>query len=83
MLTLFFSMIMRPRRFNQRLLAQFSKIWGSDNKGKFVKVTSNDFTNAATTTFVRRLVYPSVETSRNGANVPAIDDNTLRLWWDE
>ncbi|KIC92148.1 SusD/RagB family nutrient-binding outer membrane lipoprotein [Flavihumibacter sp. ZG627] len=39
--------------------------------------------NASTTTFVRRLVYPSVETSRNGANVPAIDDNTLRLWWDQ
>lgn len=38
--------------------------------------------NAKTTTFVRRLVYPSVETSRNGANVPAVTDVTQRLWWD-
>ncbi len=39
--------------------------------------------NASTSTFVRRLVYPSVETSRNGENVPDIDDNTLKLWWDQ
>lgn len=34
-------------------------------------------------TFVRRLVYPSVELSRNGANVPDITDVTQRLWWDQ
>ena len=34
---------------------QFSKIWGSDNNGKFVKVTSNDFTNASTTTYLYNL----------------------------
>lgn len=38
--------------------------------------------NAKTATFVRRLVYPSVEISRNGANVPAVTDVTQRLWWD-
>jgi hypothetical protein len=37
---------------------------------------------AKTTTFVRRLVYPTVETSRNGANVPVVTDVTQRLWWD-
>lgn len=36
-------------------MAQFSKIWGSDNKGKFLKVTSNDFTNANTTTYLYNL----------------------------
>jgi len=36
-------------------MAQFSKIWGSDNKGKFVKVTANDFTNANTTTYLYNL----------------------------
>ena len=35
--------------------AQFSKIWGSDNNGKFVKVTSNDYTNASTTTYLYNL----------------------------
>jgi hypothetical protein len=34
---------------------QFSKIWGSDNNGKFVKVTSNDYTNASTTTYLYNL----------------------------
>ena len=38
---------------------------------------------AVTSTFVRRLVYPSVETSRNGANTPQVDDVTSRLWWDQ
>ena len=39
--------------------------------------------NVKTTTFVRRLVYPSVEISRNGANVPAVTDVTQKLWWDQ
>jgi len=39
--------------------------------------------NVKTTTFVRRLVYPSVEISRNGANVPAVNDVTQKLWWDQ
>ncbi|ULQ56111.1 SusD/RagB family nutrient-binding outer membrane lipoprotein [Flavihumibacter rivuli] len=38
--------------------------------------------NASTSAFVRRLVYPTVETSRNGANAPDITDVTSRLWWD-
>ncbi|WP_207511483.1 SusD/RagB family nutrient-binding outer membrane lipoprotein [Longitalea luteola] len=46
-----------------------------------------DFTlplNAVAGNFVRRMVYPSVETSRNGANVPpGITDVTKRLWWDQ
>ena len=40
--------------------------------------------NAATTTFIRRFVYPDVEKSRNGANVPTeVTDVTQRLWWDQ
>jgi hypothetical protein len=39
--------------------------------------------NVVTNTFVRRLVYPSVEESRNGANVPKITDVTQRFWWDQ
>ena len=39
--------------------------------------------NVKTTTFVRRLVYPSVEISRNGTNVPAVSDVTEKLWWDK
>jgi hypothetical protein len=39
--------------------------------------------NVATTTFIRRLVYPTVETGRNSANVPAVSDVTQRLWWDQ
>jgi hypothetical protein len=44
-----------------------------------------DFTlpqNAALTQFIRRSAYPVVETSRNGANVPAATLAT-RLWWDQ
>jgi hypothetical protein len=39
--------------------------------------------NVKTSTFVRRLVYPSVEISRNGANVPSVTDVTQKLWWDQ
>lgn len=39
--------------------------------------------NAAAPAFIRRLVYPSVEVSRNGANVPQISDVTQRFWWDQ
>ena len=39
--------------------------------------------NVKTTTFVRRLGYPSVEISRNGANVPSVTDVTQKLWWDQ
>ncbi len=38
--------------------------------------------NVKTSTFVRRLVYPSVEITRNGANVPTVTDVTQKLWWD-
>lgn len=40
--------------------------------------------NAATTSFVRRLVYPStVEVSRNSDNVPTVTNVTQKLWWDQ
>jgi hypothetical protein len=39
--------------------------------------------NAATTTFIRRLVYPTVETGRNSENTPAVTDVTQKLWWDQ
>jgi len=44
-----------------------------------------DFTlpvNAALTSFIRRSPYPVIETSRNGANVPAVI-LTTPLWWDQ
>jgi hypothetical protein len=39
--------------------------------------------NVVTNSFVRRMVYPSVELSRNNANVPAVTDNIQKLWWDQ
>jgi hypothetical protein len=39
--------------------------------------------NVVTSTFIRRLVYPTVETSRNKANTPVVTDVTQRLWWDQ
>lgn len=39
--------------------------------------------NAVQTTFIRRLMYPNVELSRNGANVPTVNNVTQRLWWDQ
>lgn len=39
--------------------------------------------NAVTNDFIRRVVYPSVETSRNGANVPAVSGVLEKLWWDQ
>jgi hypothetical protein len=39
--------------------------------------------NVRTNTFVRRLVYPSVELNRNGANAPMTTDVTQRFWWDQ
>lgn len=45
-----------------------------------------DFTlpqNAAMNTFIRRLAYPTVETSRNASNVPSIKGLDERLSWDQ
>ena len=40
--------------------------------------------NVVTSTFIRRLVYPTVETSRNSVSVPAgVTDVTQKLWWDQ
>lgn len=39
--------------------------------------------NVVTSTFIRRLVYPTVETTRNSANVPPVSDVTQKLWWDQ
>lgn len=39
--------------------------------------------NVVTSTFIRRLVYPTVETGRNAANTPAVSDVTEQLWWDQ
>lgn len=39
--------------------------------------------NAVLTTFIRRLDYPSVELSRNGANVPTVGSLADKLWWDQ
>ncbi|HEV7332000.1 MAG TPA: SusD/RagB family nutrient-binding outer membrane lipoprotein [Flavisolibacter sp.] len=39
--------------------------------------------NAVQTTPIRRLVYPNVELSRNGANVPEVGSVIQRLWWDQ
>lgn len=39
--------------------------------------------NAVQTTPIRRLVYPNVEISRNGANVPDVGSVIQRLWWDQ
>lgn len=39
--------------------------------------------NAVTTDFIRRLVYPAVETSRNGGNVPEVGGVLDKLWWDQ
>ena len=39
--------------------------------------------NVVTNTFIRRLVYPAVELSRNSANVPGSLDVTEKLWWDQ
>lgn len=39
--------------------------------------------NVVTSTFIRRLVYPTIETTRNSENVPSVSDVTQRLWWDQ
>ena len=55
-------------------MAQFSKIWGSDNQSKFVKVTSNDFTNASTTTFLYTLWKANSATATAQTSVLAVGD---------
>jgi effector-binding domain-containing protein len=39
--------------------------------------------NAVQNTPIRRLIYPNVEISRNGANVPDVGSVIERLWWDQ
>ena len=55
-------------------MPQFSKIWGSDNKGKFVKVTGNDFTNANTTTYLYNLWKANSATATAQTDVLAVGD---------
>ncbi|MEY4542538.1 MAG: hypothetical protein RL411_615 [Bacteroidota bacterium] len=55
-------------------MAQFSKIWGSDNKSKFVKVSSNDFTNASTTTYLYNLWKANSATATSQTAVLAQGD---------
>lgn len=33
--------------------------------------------------FIRRVAYPSTETSRNSANVPPVTNLNQKLWWDQ
>jgi Starch-binding associating with outer membrane len=40
-------------------------------------------TGAVLTDFIRRLAYPSIETSRNGGNVPAVTSLTEKLRFDQ
>ena len=40
-------------------------------------------TGAVLNAFIRRLAYPTIETSRNGANVPVISGLDQRLFWDK
>jgi hypothetical protein len=40
-------------------------------------------TGAVINTFIRRLAYPTIETSRNGSNVPVITGLDERLFWDK
>lgn len=45
-----------------------------------------DFTlpaNAALSNFIRRVAYPSGETTKNGNNVPAAVNLDVNLWWDK
>jgi hypothetical protein len=39
--------------------------------------------NAVQATFIRRLMYPNVERSRNLANVPNVASVFDKLWWDQ
>lgn len=40
--------------------------------------------NRVVNNYIRRMVYPSIEISRNGANVPPnVTDVTQKLWWDQ
>lgn len=40
-------------------------------------------TNAQLNTFIRRVGYPTSETSRNGEHVPAVGSLADHLWWDK
>ena len=45
-----------------------------------------DFTlpvNAKLTTFIRSIVYPVDERSKNGKNIPTLGSLADRLWWDK
>lgn len=55
-------------------MAQFSKIWGSDNSSKFLKVTANDYTNASTTTYLYNLWKANGATATAVTGVLAIND---------
>ncbi len=39
--------------------------------------------SAAMNTFIRRVAYPTIETSRNKANVPTVGSLSDRLFWDK
>ena len=50
-----------------------------DYKYKDFKLPTNALLNA----FIRRIGYPTSETSRNGENVPVVGSLADHLWWDK
>lgn len=54
--------------------AQFSKVWGSGNGTKFVKLTANDYTNASTTTFLYNLWKTNGASATTKTSTLAIND---------
>ena len=69
---------------NQKYKALFlhSETWNDMRRMDYLYPGFQMPANAVTASFVRRLVYPNIESSRNSANTPKIADITQKLWWD-
>jgi hypothetical protein len=56
------------------------------NDARRIDYAYKDFTlpvNAALSSFIRRLSYPTGERSKNGSNIPNIGTLADKLWWDK
>lgn len=71
--------------FKEKYVATYlnAEAWNDARRNNY---QYKDFTlpaNAALPTFIRRVAYPSGETTKNGANVPAAVNLDVNLWWDK
>ncbi|MNK25634.1 Starch-binding associating with outer membrane [compost metagenome] len=71
--------------FKEKYIATYlnSEAWNDARRSDYQYKDFSLPLNAALPSFIRRVAYPSGETTKNGANVPVEVPLNTNLWWDK